>query len=301
MKSLRWLIVSLAVLPLAVACGGSSDKSGGNTVDDGSGGSSGSKGGDKGTSGTNSNKDASTTTPGSGGTTTQTSTSDASSKPNNDASDKSDAREVCQSDTDCQATHQTRVHCNAANTCVACVTDAHCTSDAGKQACDTATNQCVAACDSDTDCSGRGFGGGGTHCKADTHRCVGCVTSEDCIGDGGSSRKICSTTANRCVECMADTDCTGSHKFCNTQSNSCYDCNADTDCSGATPHCSQNACRECTEDSHCAGKVGDGGEALTRCGSGNICKPPRAEAGPETPKDGSAQETSVAADAKASD
>jgi hypothetical protein len=126
-----------------------------------------------------------------------------------------------------------------------------------------------AKCTGNSQCFGRGDGGGGAGvCEPTSGKCVACVKSSECTADPSkpvcvanqcaacssaasecesknSAAPVCQSTSGKCVECVTTSDCTGDADggvdggadggvvagFCNTTTNLCVGCLKSTDCS----------------------------------------------------------------------
>ena len=163
------------------------------------------------------------------------------------------------------------------NVCVECVTDYHCTSNAGSMGnkC-TATNLC--ACSSDADCKGKTHG---TTCDKKLQICS-CTSSSDCLSPGKCTgemygAKVCKN------ECYKDIDCTDdAAPFCDAANGKCVGCKSDKDCAAGTSWGNKcikgtttTACG-CSSDLDCAGnRYGSTCSTATRrcsCTSDSNCK-----------------------------
>lgn len=147
----------------------------------------------------------------------------------------------CGVDADCRLSS---LHC-LANVCVACVSDAHCTTP-GLLRCDTANHRCV-ECGLAGDCSA------GKICKS--NRCVvPCTSTATCsttapICDDGSCLECddgvgCKASpvgptclGHFCVQCATDAQCSGAAPRCDVVTHKCVACAANVDCPAATPLC----------------------------------------------------------------
>lgn len=158
---------------------------------------------------------------------------------------------VCAADGDCLLS---TLHCdNTTGACVACTSDAHCTTP-GLSRCDTAKNRCV-ECGLASDCPT------GTVCHVG--RCapscsstVPCPPAAPVCDDQWCSQcddgKGCQTStvgpfcvAHSCSACATDANCTAPTPRCDTFGHGCVQCLANADCPAATPLCNLAA-------GHCA-------------------------------------------------
>ncbi|MDB4983097.1 MAG: hypothetical protein JWM82_3849 [Myxococcales bacterium] len=157
---------------------------------------------------------------------------------------------VCAQDPDCILPS---LHCDS-GTCVACTSDAHCTT-AALPRCDLALHRCV-ECGLTSDCAGGGICKTG-HCASPCS--AGCPASAPRCDDGA------------CVQCDDGKGCSASSvgPFC--VSHMCAVCGADKDCGGATPRCDAVAhrCVQCQLNNDCTSKA-----PLCDLATGNCVPPP---------------------------
>ena len=139
---------------------------------------------------------------------------------------------------------------------VRCTSDTDCTGDAAGEACDLATNTCV-ACNTDADCVGNSDG---FVCDLASHTC-GCEDNGDCASDA------CDTVAGTCTVCVDDAmqspapGCNAAAPVCDTSGATpvCVECTADGDCDTLEVCSGVNTCVECEINADCSGHAG--GEA----------------------------------------
>jgi hypothetical protein len=149
--------------------------------------------------------------------------------------------------TDAQCTSPAQPHClTESHHCVECASDANC-DEANGETCTPDTHVCkVTRCVSDANCDGA------LKCDVASGQCVGCVSNADCSFGG-----ICES--QQCVQpatCASSSECLYG-TFC--QNGACVQCRTANDCrAGQT--CNSGTCQEpatCTDS--------------TACGPGRIC------------------------------
>jgi Bacterial pre-peptidase C-terminal domain len=141
--------------------------------------------------------------------------------------------------------------------CTAACTEASC----GVGLCDLGTGRCV-ECLTSEDC-----GGNGRVCNDFTGRCVedipACTSDADCLG------LTCDLDKGACVECLQDADC-GLGVRCDLMSQTCSvstSCVTDGDCTGGLVcEPSDRVCVACFNNAHCAS--GDCDEDTNACVAG---------------------------------
>jgi hypothetical protein len=147
------------------------------------------------------------------------------------------------------------------NTCVACLTDANCTT-AAAPLCDSTAGTCVA-------CNATGVSDPNTRCAADAPGTV-CATSGSFPGqcracdptdDQGCTtapNDQCNATTATCVDCDASGGCALGQQ-CRLTDNMCVECLTDAQCGAALPLCESNVCVACdgvtNNDARCAAKT----------------------------------------------
>lgn len=148
---------------------------------------------------------------------------------------------TCTLDADCLLPS---LHCNAGQ-CVACTSDAHCTTP-GFPRCDVAMHRCV-QCGVSADCTNGGTCHTGeclTSCSAgcpsafpicDDQVCGQC--DDDVVDScaGSPSGPIC--FEHFCGTCKDDTACKGATPRCDPVTHQCVQCQASGDCSSSAPLC----------------------------------------------------------------
>jgi hypothetical protein len=127
---------------------------------------------------------------------------------------------------------------------VQCLATSNC-SGSGLRYCNTTTNQCV-ACVTDANCTSD-F----PYCST-TGACVQCLSTRNC----GDDKVVCDPLLLHCVPtCTSDVDCRASiaRPYCNLNRNVCVECNGDDECPAASPHCevATGACEVCIQDADC--------------------------------------------------
>lgn len=116
------------------------------------------------------------------------------------------------------------------STCVQCVKDGDCKTDAQPNAvCDVTTNTCT----------------------------ISCTDNGDCVADAAAAGPICNTASNRCVNCLVDGDCTNPDAPYCLADHTCGECTVSQHCDdgrvckdpsgGANPVCLD----PCTSDAGC--------------------------------------------------
>lgn len=150
--------------------------------------------------------------------------------------------------------------------CVECLNNSHCTFDPERPFCETSRGQCV-GCFESSQCRSAAL----AHCEtaqgasSDTrYTCVGCVTNQDCTGDGKTLPPLCDPargggTCSECTVAEGAADCFESGPgLSRCQNGTCSVCSVDADCAlfaGAPsnlPACKPGTgCVECTESADC--------------------------------------------------
>ncbi|MCB9643340.1 MAG: hypothetical protein H6728_09715 [Myxococcales bacterium] len=151
----------------------------------------------------------------------------------------------CQADADCKDPAKPVCVQGKCGPASGCRSNADCTTDPAKKACDVTDGQCY-ACVASTDCLSY------QECDSGTRTCqlkAGfCVIDTDCKAD--PSKPVC--VSNACVECKVKADC--KVQF-DCQANKCafVGCAADNECAAPTPHCkvADKKCVVCTTNAHC--------------------------------------------------
>jgi len=152
---------------------------------------------------------------------------------------------LCRTDTDCQLPG---LHCDTASgTCVECVSDAHCSGDAGWPRCDSEIHRCV-VCRGSADCppamtcepvtrsclfacTDAGVCPGGRQCDSARSICVECTSKAQCPVPG---RGACETATGLCTECASNADCSSPRPYCDRTRGTCAQCLSQRDCSSGS-------------------------------------------------------------------
>ena len=168
---------------------------------------------------------------------------------------------ACGSDADCTSTPTTPA-CEVWGACGQCSQTNGTACSGASDVCDFPTGTCV-DCEFNSDCAGMT-----PTCDTTTHTCVPCQTNADCEGNPGGS--ACVTTgmkAGSCVICAVDSDCTSpAAPKCDTTANECVACLTSADCSAPTPECSPaNICVGCLTSADCAGATPVCDTASSQC------------------------------------
>jgi Cys-rich repeat protein len=145
---------------------------------------------------------------------------------------------TCAADGDCLLAS---LHC-ASSRCVQCTSDAHC--GPGAPRCDTTLNRCV-GCLTTADCVGGDICKSGLcappcsgGCPANASKCDdgACVQCDDGLGCAGSpAGPYC--VSHACATCRTDADCGAGTPRCDGVAHRCVQCELATDCPAATPLC----------------------------------------------------------------
>ena len=164
---------------------------------------------------------------------------DAAPSPTFDAGDEG-AKIACKNDSACVLE---TLHCDlGSQTCVPCLSDAHCVDPTLKR-CDTASHRCV-ECGIATDCASD------RRCEPTTHKCVPqCVDGGTCPNDSPT----CDVVRGLCVECTVSASCSSEKPICENGSGRCVECISDTNCQSPKPRCdrARGKCVECMSSAHC--------------------------------------------------
>lgn len=146
----------------------------------------------------------------------------------------------CTTDAECKVPG---LHCDVpSHTCVECVSDAHCSGDAGWPHCDPQIHRCV-VCRTKDDCPP------GTTCESTTRSCVFTCDAGGCPGN-----RRCSVSRGICIECESSAECLlPEHTVCETATGICQQCAQDGDCPAGRPHCdrTRGLCAQCLAQSDC--------------------------------------------------
>lgn len=165
-------------------------------------------------------------------------------------------------------------------TCTACLTSSDCTTSVNNiclPGVPPQKNTCV-QCVDDTSCDPSGSN---PVCQTSTHKCVQCLTNDQCAAPNGVCRPdntcgpectqdsqctvppktTCNLSTDTCVECITNDQCQGSSNYCNTATGGCTQC-AD----GQTWDQGRQVCTSCTPIGGCASLTCPGGvSTCTSC------------------------------------
>ena len=117
-----------------------------------------------------------------------------------------------------------------------------------------------ASCTVSSDCP---FGG---VCSDATHRCVECVSAEQCTRPWA---RLCDTATSQCVGCLTASDCPAG--VCDPTRRTCVECASDADCRSSpfrgprNQRCVVGFCVQCATDKDCTAPESLCQPALGRC------------------------------------